>query len=320
MCRIILTALAASALCGASTVAATAHISLQQKEAAPGTFKAVLGVPHGCDGEATRSLRVQIPEGFIGVKPMPKPGWEIEIEEGAYAGTYRLHGDDVDSGPKAVTWHGGSLSDAHYDEFVLHGTLAGVEPGQKLYFPAVQTCASGEEPWTEIPTSDARVERPAPVLTILTAEGAADGHDHQSVAEAMVGDIGITNHWARAMLPGQPTAGAYMTIENYGQEADRLVSAASPAAGKVEIHTMEVVDDVMVMRPVEGGLEIPANGSVALEPGGLHLMLMDVAEPFVEGGEVPVTLVFEKTGEVELSLPVRSARAGRGEHSHEHDH
>jgi copper(I)-binding protein len=67
---------------------------------------------------------------------------------------------------------------------------------------------------------------------------------------------------------------------------------------------MEMKDGVMIMRPVEGGLEIPAGETVELKPGGLHIMFMAVSEPFNEGETVPVTLEFEKAGSVELNLPV----------------
>jgi copper(I)-binding protein len=116
------------------------------------------------------------------------------------------------------------------------------------------------------------------------------------------------------MLPGQPAGGGYMTIANKGSAPDRLVSISSPAAGKAEIHSMEVKDGVMVMRPVAGGLDIPAGGAVELKPGGLHLMFLEVVERFEEGGSVPLTLEFEKAGKVELTLPVKTA-AGGGDHS-----
>ena len=112
------------------------------------------------------------------------------------------------------------------------------------------------------------------------------------------------------MLPGQPTGGGYLAIANKGGEADRLLAASSPHAGKVEIHSMAMVDNVMVMRPVEGGLEIPAGGTLELKPGGLHLMFMSVSEPFREGGSVPLTLEFEKAGKVDVVLPVRKASGG----------
>jgi copper(I)-binding protein len=131
---------------------------------------------------------------------------------------------------------------------------------------------------------------------------------HAAAADAVTaGDLTLTGGWLRAMLPGQPAGGGYVTIANGGGAPDRLVAVSTPAAGKSEIHMMEMKNDVMVMRPVEGGLEIPAGGTVELKPGGFHLMFMQVAEPFAEGATVPVTLEFEKAGKVELMLPVRAA-------------
>lgn len=124
------------------------------------------------------------------------------------------------------------------------------------------------------------------------------------------GDLEIGSGWVRAMLPGQPAGGGFFIVTNNGASADRLVAAASPKAGRVEIHTMEIVNDVMVMRPVEGGLEIPAGGTVELKPGGLHIMFMEVAEPYREGTTVPVTLEFEKAGKVDVELPVLKGQGG----------
>jgi copper(I)-binding protein len=117
------------------------------------------------------------------------------------------------------------------------------------------------------------------------------------------------------MLPGQPAGGGYLTVTNRGGEADRLVSMASPAAGRVEVHSMEVVDGVMVMRPVAGGLDIPAGGAVELKPGGFHLMFMEVGQRYEVGGSVPITLEFEKAGKVDLTLPVKAAAGGGEDHS-----
>jgi len=75
------------------------------------------------------------------------------------------------------------------------------------------------------------------------------------------------------------------------------------------------VNDVMTMRPVEGGLEIPAGATVELKPGCFHVMFLQVSEPFREGATVPVTLVFEKAGRVEVPFPVRAASGGGG-HQH----
>jgi copper(I)-binding protein len=138
------------------------------------------------------------------------------------------------------------------------------------------------------------------IVTLPTTLLAAE----QASAPVTAGDLEITAYRAKAMLPGQPTGGGFMTIANKGAAADRLLSVASPSAPMVEIHTMEVVNDVMTMRPVEGGLEIPAGAMVELKPGGMHLMFMHVTEPFKEGATIPVTLEFEKAGKVELTLPV----------------
>jgi copper(I)-binding protein len=137
-----------------------------------------------------------------------------------------------------------------------------------------------------------------------------------------VGDIEIGSIWTRAMLPGQPVGGGYFTITNNGKSADRLVSISSPDAGSAEIHSMVMKDNVMVMRPVEGGLEIPAGETVELKPGHFHLMFMDVKKPFRKGDTVPVTLEFEKAGKVETKMPVEAPNAkgapGAMEHSMDH--
>lgn len=146
----------------------------------------------------------------------------------------------------------------------------------------------------------------AMLLTIIAIFSALAGKARaEEAAPVTAGKLEISEAWARAMLPGQPAGGGFLTITNKGGEPDRLVGASSPAAGKVEVHTMEVVNDVMTMRPVQGGLEIPAGATVELKPGGLHLMFMKVSEPFKDGGTVPVSLEFEKAGAVEVVLAVR---------------
>lgn len=318
MHKLILPFAAACALTAISIATAHAHASLEQGEAAAGSYKAVVKLPHGCDGQATHTVRVDLPEGFIGAKPMPKPGWTLAVEKGDYAKTYKLHGAEVTSGARSVTWSGGDLPDEFYDEFAVSGTLSGVEAGQTLYFKVRQTCDSGEVIWDQEPAAGQdphSLERPAPSLTILAAQGGGHGHHADGDGAVKAGDLEFQGGWARAMLPGQPTGGAYLTITNGGAEADRLVAATSPAAGRVEIHTMSMKDNVMVMRPVEGRLEIPAGGSLELKPGGEHLMFMQVTTPFKEGGTVPVTLEFEKAGKIDLTLPVK-AKAGDDHSQH----
>ncbi len=165
-------AFAVSAFVAVGTGTAFAHVTLETGEAAVGsTYKAVLRVPHGCEGKATTAIRVKIPEGFIAVKPMPKPGWKLETVKGKYAKSYELWGETVAEGVTEVDWSGGELPDEFYDEFVFRGTLAGDLPaGGKLFFPVVQECGDAADRWIEIPAEgqdEDALELPAPGLGLL---------------------------------------------------------------------------------------------------------------------------------------------------------
>jgi periplasmic copper chaperone A len=154
-----------------------------------------------------------------------------------------------------------------------------------------------------------------PVAAMAADTGASHqgSHDMAGMSDAVTaGDLTIRDAWARTMLPGQPTGGGYLTITNKGSAADRLLSVTSDSAGMVEIHSMEMNGNVMVMRPVAGGLEIPPGATVELKPGGLHMMFMSVTKPFKTGATVEVTLTFEKAGTVNVKLPVQ----GTDEHAH----
>ena len=146
---------------------AAAHVYLEGKQATVGaSYKAVFAVPHGCSGSPTVKIRVQIPEGVIAVKPMPKAGWSVDVVEGQYAGDYDYHGKKLSSGAKEVVWSGGKLPDQNYDEFVMSSFLTdGLKPNTTLYFPVVQECEKGISRWIEIP-----------------AEGAGHSHEEKSPA------------------------------------------------------------------------------------------------------------------------------------------
>ena len=133
---------------------AAAHVSLENRQAAVGgSYKAVFAVPHGCAGSATTKIRVQIPEGVIAVKPMPKAGWSVEAIKGKYAA--ELRSITARNIPKASRrWCGAvaSLPDDHYDEFVVSTFLtASLKPNTTLYFPVVQECEQGISRWIDIP-------------------------------------------------------------------------------------------------------------------------------------------------------------------------
>ena len=115
--------------------------------------------------------------------------------------------------------------------------------------------------------------------------------------------IQIEKPWSRATAPGAKVAGGYMLIRNAGAAADRLLSASSQAAAKVELHVHVNDNGVMRMREVKG-YDVPAKGSFELKPGGAHLMFMDIKRPFKEGEKLPVKLRFEKAGEVNAEFQV----------------
>lgn len=137
---------------------------------------------------------------------------------------------------------------------------------------------------------------------------------------AFAADLEIVHPRIRAMLPNQPVAAGYMDIHNGGAEADKLLSAASADAGSVELHKATMEGDVMKMRPVEGGVAIPAGGMANFEPGGLHMMLIDPVRTFADGESVPVTLTFERAGEVEVDFPVMRDVTAAGPQPTQHDH
>ena len=158
----------------AGTAVASAHVTLETAEAKAGsTYKAVLRVPHGCDGSATVKITVKVPEGVIAVKPMSHAGWTIATVRGKYAKAYDYYGSKLDEGVTEVTWSGGNLPDAYYDEFVLRGMLAADLPAGIIYFPTVQECEKGVDRWIEIPEAGKTAEdyeTPAPGLKILPKE------------------------------------------------------------------------------------------------------------------------------------------------------
>lgn len=130
-----------------------------------------------------------------------------------------------------------------------------------------------------------------------------------SAEDIKIGDLKISDPYVRAMVPGAPVGGGYMTITNTGTTDDRLITASSPRAGKVEIHEMKMDNDVMIMRQLANGLALPAGKTVELKPGGYHVMFMKVGEPFQQGQTIKTTLTFEKAGSVEVDFPVGSAVA-----------
>jgi hypothetical protein len=132
-----------------------------------------------------------------------------------------------------------------------------------------------------------------------------------------LGEIDIGHPYARPTREGQMVGAGYLKLANKGP-VDRLVSATSPAAGSVEIHSMSMEGDVMKMRQVDA-IEIATGQTVELKPGGYHLMLMGLKAPLKVGEKFPLTLKFEKSGEVVVTVNVeepKSKSEATGAHKH----
>lgn len=162
---------------------AQAHVTLEEPAAvANASYKAVLRITHGCEGSATHTVRVQVPDGFLGAKPMPRPGWKLELRREKLAQPYDSHGRKIEDTVTEVTWRAQQpeafLADAHYDEFVLRGQTpakAGI-----LWFKVQQLCETGELNWNQVPAAGFNtrgLKWPAARLEVLPAMG-SDGHQH----------------------------------------------------------------------------------------------------------------------------------------------
>lgn len=142
---------------------------------------------------------------------------------------------------------------------------------------------------------------------------------------ALAQAVDVQNAWARATVQGQKATGAFMTLT--ASAASKLVSVSSPVAGVAEVHEMKMEGDVMKMRALAAGLDLPAGKPVELKPGGYHVMLMDLKLPLQKDTTIPLTLTFKDAKGVEtkkeLKVPVSQVAptgaapaAAHGEHKH----
>jgi periplasmic copper chaperone A len=115
--------------------------------------------------------------------------------------------------------------------------------------------------------------------------------------------VQVLNAWSRATAPGASVGVAYVEIVNSGA-ADTLTGMESPVAGRVEMHSMSMNGAVMRMRPV-ASVQVPAGASISFEPGGLHVMLIDLKQPLQQDQRFPLTLLFEHAGRVRVEVLVR---------------
>lgn len=155
---------------------AQAHINLEQTSAPANAYqKLTFRVGHGCEGSPTSSVTVVLPEGVTGAKPMPKAGWTIATVEGKLNAPIVSHGVTITSAVREVSWKGGPLADAQYDEFSMQVKLP--EAVGKYYFKVIQVCDKGRAEWSETPSAPGVVMKfPAPVLEVVPAAGAVHKH------------------------------------------------------------------------------------------------------------------------------------------------
>ncbi len=261
---------------------AVAHITLPPGGAAAGAdYDAAFRVGHACkDGKATNGVTVRLPKGFTLSDAQERKGWKLDVQK---------------TGDGQVRWTADTpataLPAAERAEFIVRGKLTAT-PGP-LYFKVLQSCDNGSADWAELPTGAAgeKLALPAARLDVLAPGVAA---------------VDVKDAWIRPTVPGQSGTGAFMKLS--APSGTRLVGASTPAAGVAEVHEMKMDGDTMKMRPVQGGLDLPARQTVELKPSGLHVMLMDLKQPMPKGATVPMTLRFEDAKGVkstrEVNVPV----------------
>ncbi|WP_454718247.1 YcnI family protein [Caulobacter segnis] len=148
---------------------AAAHVVAVPDTAKAGSYSAMaFRVGHACAaGDTTLKVRIEIPDGVASARPQVKPGW-----------TYVIERDDPKAAPTAITFEG-RLPDEAFDDFAVLMKLPAT--GDKLVFPVIQTCEKGESQWTEVPSPeapDAKLNRPAPTVTLIPVDAAAAAHHH----------------------------------------------------------------------------------------------------------------------------------------------
>ncbi|MBP6559933.1 MAG: copper chaperone PCu(A)C, partial [Burkholderiaceae bacterium] len=125
-------------------------------------------------------------------------------------------------------------------------------------------------------------------------------------------NVDVKDAWVRTSVQGQKATGAFMKIT--AKEGGTLVGVATPVAGVAEVHEMKMDGDVMRMRALPNGLALPAGKTVALTPGGYHVMLMDLKATLPKDSTIPLTLTFKNAkgeqSQVELKVPVATTAPG----------
>lgn len=282
---------AAAALTGLSSV--HAHVTLPPGGVTAGSaYNATFRVGHACEGAtATTALRVRLPDGFTLIDVPARAGWQVETKG------------------REVTWTASSAQAAlpagEKTTFNLRGRVTD-KPGT-LWFKVLQTCDKGSADWAELPNADGvKSAWPAARLEVLPAG---------------VAPVDVRDAWARPTVAGQRSTGIYARFTS--GVGGRLLGGSSPMADAVEVHEMAMEGDVMRMRALDKGLELPAgHQGVDLRPGGLHLMLTGLKQALPAGSTLQVTLRFVdrdgREGSLNVQVPVTAADPGAAAGAHKH--
>ncbi len=143
------------------------------------------------------------------------------------------------------------------------------------------------------------------IVTFASSPAAAHGY--------IKGNIEVRHPWTRATPPGAEVAVGYLEIRNMGREPDRVIGASTPAATRVELHATTREQGVMKMREITS-VEAPARKRTVLRPGGTHLMIVGLRKPFAKGQRIPLTLRFERGGDVHIELEVQPGGSKKPHH------
>lgn len=145
-------------------------------------------------------------------------------------------------------------------------------------------------------------------LTAFATLQSASAHDFK------VGDLTIEHPYSFATPPGSATGAGYLIVTNSGATDDRLIDVKTDFSRNM-LHKTEMVDGVMKMRHQMGGIPIPAGETVTLEPGGFHVMFLDLKSAFKDGDKNAATLVFEAAGEIDVMFNVEKRDGKAMDHS-----
>lgn len=156
--------------------------------------------------------------------------------------------------------------------------------------------------------------------SILTFAIAATVSALAGAHEYTANKLHIAHPYARATVPHQPSGAAYLSIENRGETADKLIDVESPVAKSVEVHTMSMEGNVMKMRQVSA-IQLNPSEKIEMKPGhGYHIMLIGLRQPLKAGETFPLTLTFEKAGKTEVSVRIQGISKTDGKHGSHHGH